>query len=147
MTLMVDDKTLLPAKFPEIHVLQVVHQGRTESLFDPVEQGKWLQSHVERLADVADDSEAWQLLLRLCRVVLRQNWIRDVEDDWAGRLLNDEHWPRVKEVLERHHMLHVREGVGVGGPKSDFYRIADAASFLSSAAANSVISEVRRELA
>lgn len=129
-TLLADDATRVPVSMPDPHNLQIVRDGRVHSIYDPRDRAAWFKDHRPVQNINSNDSEAWRLLLRIARVINRQKWIRDIEDDLAGRLLKEPAWERVREVLERHEMLSIRQGVDTSGPRSDFYRVAQAEEFL-----------------
>ena len=144
-TLLADDATRTPATMPEPYNLQLVRSGRVDSIYDPKERGAWLEQHRPPAEGSIEVSEKWQLLLRIARVVNRQKWIRDVEDDLAGRLLQNPLWPSVREVLENRNLLLVRESVDASGPRSSFYRLLQADDFLSPKLSG-VAAEVQRAL-
>jgi hypothetical protein len=144
-TLLADETTRVPESFPEPFNLQVVRDGRVIAYFDPSERSSWLSSHSASEEQTKQDSEAWRLAVRIARVILRQNWIREVEDDLAGKLLRSPDWPRVRDALERHGLLQIRTGVGVAGPRSDFYRVLNAEEFLA-VTASPAVAKVRKEL-
>ncbi len=144
-TLVADDATRAGTTFPTPHNLQVVRNGRVNAIFDPTERDRWIAKHRPSEISTANSAE-WDLLLRLCRVILRQNWIREVEDDIAGKLLRQPEWPKVRDTLNRHELLQVKQLVSVAGPRSNFYRIHDAEEFLQSEPSNPVVRRVREEL-
>lgn len=129
-TLLADEATILPSSFPAPHFLQIVRDGKARAIFDPEERNEWLLAHGHLQSRAAVITDAWKLAVKFARVINRQKWVRDVDDDLAGRLLRDEHWPTVRATLQKYDLLQVRTGVGVGGPRSNFYRMQRAEDFI-----------------
>ncbi|HYD38396.1 MAG TPA: hypothetical protein VEA60_12330 [Allosphingosinicella sp.] len=144
-TLLADDATRAGASCPTPFNLQVVRAGRVNAIFDPTERDRWIGRH-RAAREESGTSPEWDLLIRLCRVILRQNWIREVEDDMAGKLLRQPEWPKVRDILEQHELLQIRQGVHAAGPRSNFYRIHRAEEFLQPESDDSIVQEIRREL-
>jgi hypothetical protein len=146
MTMVADNTTRVPRDFPDPYNLQLIRDGKAISIYDPEERSRWFAQHRAEGNAETQGSPAWDLLIRICRLVLRQGWIRDIADDWGGRFLQDGDWPLVRETLRRHGLLQARLGVGVGGPKSDFYRISNAAAFLEPDSKDPSVRAVRQDL-
>lgn len=147
-TLIVDSTTRLPDNFPTPLALRVDDEGRS-LLTSPEQIREWIGRHspVSKTKHGKADNEHIVLFERLCRAVVRQFWIRSTGDDPAARLLTRPQWPSIKEILQRHDLLRIRENVRVGGPRSDFYRIERARDFLEGAPTDPQISCVRKEIA
>lgn len=144
-TLLADDTTRISASMAPPYYLQIVTDGRASAIYDPATRETWLRAHQPRLDAYVEDSEEWRLLVRIARVINRQKWIRDVDDDLAGKLLHERVWPRVKEVLEEHELLQIRDHADAAGPRSKFYRVLGAENFLTPMPTG-IAAEIREKL-
>jgi len=129
-SLLADDSTRLPDSFPERFNLHLEVNNRTKAIYDATEINVWRQEHNNQRSIYEVESSQLKLLDRVCRVVMRRHWIRGIEEDRAGRLLQDPLWDEVSEALKQRQLLKIREGVAVGGPRSRFFRIEKAFEFL-----------------
>jgi hypothetical protein len=73
------------------------------------------------------EHELYRLLERVCRV--RQYWIRDDSDDRAAKLLRDEAWPELIELLRKHDLVR-EERRGAAGKPSTFYHVKKTGEIL-----------------
>lgn len=146
-SLIADGTTRLPVGFPVPGILTLDNFGRAESVHDQRQVLCWIRDHTEQPDVGAASSEALSVLERICRAILRQNWIRETAvDDRAARLLEDEYWPRIREVLSENGLLGVRQGVAASGPRSSFIRVLRAKDLLTAEVVDPVVHRVRERV-
>jgi len=144
-----DSATQLPKEFPSPGVLYVEEGGRRKHLFDARQHREWIATHSLGGADL--DGHAGQnahevLFSKICRVIIRQNWIRLNEDDRAGKLLDDPLWSQIRSVLEQENLLMSRS-LAAQGPRSEFIRIRRARELLDPANPDPEIRRTRYKIA
>jgi hypothetical protein len=148
--LIADSTTILPPLFPVPGILSLSEGRRAKPEFEPRRILDWLSAHTRPDIDAVHGpglmNEYTKLFEKLCRIILRQTRIRDIQDDRAGRLLEDNHWPAIRQVLERHAYLEIRESFPAGGRKSTFYRIRRANEFLDPQCKDEGILRTRKEI-
>lgn len=144
-TLLADDTTRVSSSIAQPYYLQIIADGRATAVYDPTAQAAWLSAHQTQVDTCIEDSEEWRLLVRIARVINRQKWIRDVDDDLAGKLLHEPAWEKVKEVLTEYNLLQIRDHADAAGPRSKFYRVLGAESFLTPAPTG-VVATIRERL-
>ncbi len=134
--LIADETTLLPETFPTPAFAEVVERGKQLPLFDEARINEWVLRHkpapssldgVAQLKEI-DHPLLW-LLERVCRVMLRQYWIRSLEQDRAGRLVARPEWSALEKLLDRHQLLR-KESRAASGTVSDFFHIKRAPEIL-----------------
>jgi hypothetical protein len=134
----------VPLKCPTVESVQLQGGGFLvgEEALD------WLSAHSGKNSEIegSQKNEYLALLEKVCRVILRQYWIRHNFDDHGARLLNAPQWDAVKAVLDAHGMLRVRKNVAVGGPRSDFYRVEGAREILDPNCPDIKIKSIRRDV-
>lgn len=145
-TLLADQTTILPAQMPLGWHLYLDERGSPRGVFDTRQIEEWCEQHTRSLPKEALESDHILFLEKICRIVIRQHWIREVEGDRAGKLLQDPKWVETKEALESRNLLSIREGVAVGGPRSRFFRIEKAGLILERDESDSDVRNVRRIL-
>lgn len=80
-----------------------------------------------------DPDEKWYLLEKFARISMRQYAIRSGKDnnDPAARTIFDSFWwPDLRELLERHGRLEVRDNPSASGPRSEWFHLIAGAEFL-----------------
>ncbi len=130
ISLVADAATRLPPTCPMPNTLTIEEGGGLRSLFVPSEIEAWLIAKGAMGAKGDDHpahslttSPARRLLDKICRTIMRQSWIRDINDDRAGRLLRDPNWQRLRESLLKFGLLEERKDVQAGGQNSVFVRV------------------------
>lgn len=129
--LICDSTTRLPPEFPPPGILFLEEKGKRYQVVDPRAVDGWLRQHSKHTGAVADDvpNEYQALLMKLCRVIIRQSWIRMDDDDRAGRLLDHPAWPKLRAVLDDEGFL-VSRALAAQGPRSEFIRVRRARELL-----------------
>ena len=80
-----------------------------------------------------DPDERWYLLEKFARVSMRQYAIRsgkENSDPAARTILESPWWPDLRQVLEAHGRLEIREDPNASGPKSMWFHLVAGAEFL-----------------
>ena len=145
-TLLADATSAAPASMPTPGVLMIDDKGRSKPVVDEREVESWLSRHKPMVADTIEKTPHLALFEKLCRIVLRQNWlvISGDPDDRTTKLLNDPRWPSIEEILKQNSLVRYKYGVGVSGPKSDFVSIIDAFMFVDPGCEDSDVLRVKK---
>lgn len=124
-SLIADNGTALPPSFPTPSVVSLTDN----TLYDPQDIHAWL--HDRMRASLWDSQIDWSaalaqlgpfsLLARISRY--KPFWLKDGDEKAARRILDDPHWPLVKELLEKHELISERYDVPAAGRPSPFYHI------------------------
>jgi len=152
MSLVVDAVSIVSSSLPLPTVLQVERDTGQITIYQPDEIHDWLvqrggkASHYHTAENPEGYRSVERLLDKLCRTVMRQSWIRDDEDDRAGRLLRDENWPMLREALLRHGLLEERNGFPAGGRRSQFIRVRRAREIINNERGDAQIAAFFNEL-
>jgi hypothetical protein len=142
-TLVANAATKLPVVFPTLD--SVLTGTGSQGLLTGQDALNWVKAHsVQAGEDISAKGEHLKLLEKLCRVMIRQYWIRTNFDDHGSKLLAMPQWKALGNVLEKTGLLKVRKNVAVGGPKSDFYRIERAREFLDPDCVDALIVSTRK---
>jgi len=137
-TLVADEITRLPPSFPDVGFLQLIIHSRETSIAGS-EARQWLDEHgrlsvSESSSQIISDRDKqhtlYKLLQRVCRVMLRQHWIRSDGNDPVTRFIEDEQWPVLCELLRAQGLLEERADKPASGPPSTFYHVRHAHELL-----------------
>lgn len=142
-----DDASVFPANFPTPKSISFNESGQFRTEYDLHRIDLWIKNHQPLDSVAHNHSDALELFDRLCRIVMRQNWIRAIPEDRAGRALESPLWAPIKEILERANLLSVRSSVAVGGPRSDFIRIHHARDLLNPPSDRADFISIREKIA
>ncbi len=148
--LVADDASLFSRSFPYPGALTLQEHGRPRFVHSQVEREGWVDAHRVGAGEVDIDwsrNGYTQLLEKVCRVMLRQFWVRSIEDKSHNRVLDDSHWPAVFGTLNRRGLVTVRYDVEASGPRSDFVRVHRAKDFVDRRSDDPQILSVYEELA
>jgi hypothetical protein len=104
--------------------------------YDPEEIGHWLQHQFsasifrsgQSLSDAFRDFGLFDLLARVARY--KPYWIKDGDEKGARRILDDENWPALKEILVTHGLLIERTDVPASGRPAPFYHIKNRTALM-----------------
>ena len=133
--MLVDPYVKFGASVPEIKSV-VVYENFRETRFagSPDEWiGQKLRESSTREEGVSDPDERWYLLEKFARISMRQYAIRSGKDnnDPAARTIFDSFWWQdLRELLERHGRLEVRDNPSASGPRSEWFHLVAGAEFL-----------------
>lgn len=148
--LIANDASLFPPNFPEAGALFVEEKGRRKQVVDPRLARDWLHSHSTRsIASSGGGSNRTpfeELFEKLCRVIIRHNWIRWNDDDREGRLLDSPFWEKLKDLLVQEELL-ISRSLAAQGPRSEFIKIRRARDFLDAFSSDPEINRVRSRVA
>jgi hypothetical protein len=126
-SLVINSATRLPTSIALPAMLQIDHENGQQTLYKPEDIGKRIEIIKEEKMIISEFTKNNQPILKLldkmCRTVLRQSWIRDDDDDRAGRLLRDANWPNLRKALQKHDLLEERTDMPAGGRNAQFVRI------------------------
>lgn len=147
-TLLADATSAAPSSMPVPGVLMIDDKGRSKPVVDVREVDLWLSQHKPSAYSVVETTPYLALFEKLCRIVLRQNWlvISGDPDDRTTRLLNDPRWPEIEKILKDNMLVKYKFGVGVSGPKSDFVSIVDAFMFVDPGCQDESILRVKAQI-
>ncbi|TIQ32014.1 MAG: NACHT domain-containing protein [Mesorhizobium sp.] len=153
-TVIANEITRLPPTFPDPGMIQIEIEGRQE-LLSGIEATKWINSH-GRLLDSTDADklvpervrrhELYKILQKSCRAMLRQHWIRSDGDDHVTRLVRNELWDTIVELLKQNGLLEERRGKPASGPPSVFYHILHAREILQEVRVNEQVASLFSDL-
>jgi hypothetical protein len=132
-TLVVDDQTRFGSTVPTVGNLMIESMGKTSTVYAPDEIRDWLRSRRGSGHLPERDTEATRLLERLCRVFLRQFFIKSDPLDPAGRYLSDPIWPAIEQLLSGAGRLRRNDRKDASGRRGEFIHIINAAALLESA--------------
>lgn len=144
-TLLADATSAAPSTMPVPGVLLVDDKGRSRPIVDVREVNLWLSQHMPSEIETIEETPYLALFEKLCRIVLRQNWlvISGDPDDRTTRLLSDPKWKEIETILKEHSLVRYKFGVGVSGPKADFVSIVDAFKFVDPTCRDEYIKSVK----
>lgn len=130
LSLVIDDSVLLPYFIPKPTYLVIDGDGKEETIRQPVE----IQSRIESRMPEAEYNDIEKnkmlcLLEKICRIVIRQTWIKNDVDDDFGKILDVPEWPDLREILDKYQLLDARS-MPAGGRRSEFIRIKRANEIL-----------------
>lgn len=118
------------ASVPIVHsVIESEHLKETRWFGAPSD---WIERRSSKPSG-ADPDERWYLLEKFARISMRQYAIRSGkgnDDPAARRVLGSHLWPDLRELLERHKRLEVRDNPKAAGPKSEWFHLVAGAEFL-----------------
>lgn len=134
-SLIADNETVLPDNFPRPSRVRDI-SGLGDTIFAPAEIDNWVQAHWENppspdASAVPPDLRshpALRLIQKACR--MRQYWLRQSDDFYATKILDDDFWPMVEEALTKNNLLtvEVRQASGASAP---FIHIRQRSAILS----------------
>lgn len=124
--LSIDQASMLPLKMPSVLQLNINVDSSIDTYRVPIEILNQLKkvsvdkqkNHGSPFVDYFD---------RLCRAFIRQNQIRDHEEDASYNLVRDTRWPDVRQMVGSR---IVEQSKTAGGPRSVFYRMIGAQGLL-----------------
>ena len=127
VSLIADDGTLLPEKFPRPSRIQLPEKV----LAIPTEIEKWLYRHSSTgqrentAAGVIPADVRGNDLLELVGRVSRYKsfWLKQGDDKSARRILDDPNWEKLREIVDKHDLLTTKENIGASGRPSTFYHL------------------------
>ena len=93
---------------------------------------EWIERRSPETSGPEPD-EKWYLLEKFARISMRQYAIRsgkDNSDPAARTILDSPRWPDLRELLERHDRLEVRDNPSAAGPRSEWFHLKAGAEFL-----------------
>lgn len=103
--LVADGMTVLPTSFPDPGILSLDEAGRPKQIVDERQKKQWINENRVVPDDVTDwrykENKHERLFYKLCRVILRQQWIRSGSEDHASRLIEDPRWSPIRDILNR----------------------------------------------
>jgi hypothetical protein len=126
LRLIADDSTRFPETFPTPISITDGSGGQISEMGEMVE---WIDSrgrnHEETISNgklpvKLTDHPVYKLLGRACR--FRQYWLRAEDDPYATRVLSDEYWPLLRDLLREHNFLK-EENRQASGKSSSFVHI------------------------
>ncbi|WAJ38983.1 hypothetical protein OU800_07085 [Pseudomonas sp. GOM7] len=122
-TLVVDDLTKFGNSLPDFQALDIRGSDpqtirSKEAILQFIDNHKSINTN-----DTTKDHPAIKLLERIVRKLLRFGYLRDSEDDERVLLLKDTYWPIIKEVLQKHERLEIKEGKAMHGRPAPLIRI------------------------
>ncbi|HRJ51424.1 MAG TPA: hypothetical protein PLE99_01560 [Candidatus Thiothrix moscowensis] len=134
-SLVIDDSALLSTSMPLPGHLEVDANGRKETIYKPSEIKLRLVNRMPKFEDEDEDDEVEKnrslcLLEKICRIIVRQTWIKDDPKDDFGKIFLAPEWDNLKNVLYNHGFLDVRSDLPSGGKKADFIRVKRANEIL-----------------
>ena len=132
-TLVVDDATVLGNTAPEVLSLIRAGHGSTTACYDPVEIAKWLLGHMKPKDISIRNPEAIRLLERVCRVFLRQFFVKDDQLDPTGRYLQDDLWPSIESILSTYGRVRRNDSKDASGRPGEFVHLINAGALLARA--------------
>src|SRR5690606_29384465 len=89
------------------------------------------------------DSASVQFFKRLCRVFVRQHWIKlSDEDTWARSFVHDEYFEPVLDILRNRGRLVEHDNLGTGGKPAPAIHIKGAMNFLDPARSQALEKEI-----
>ena len=86
-----------------------------------------------REESASDPDEKWYLLEKFARISMRQYAIRsgkDNNDPAAKTIFDSVWWPGLRELLERHGRLEVRDNPSAAGPRSEWFHLVAGSELL-----------------
>lgn len=127
-----DGGTRVSATFPNVDEIIAAPDAQ---FFDQSSIEEWLDSHGRKLsAGVSAIGQlaphpVYKLLGKACR--LRQYWLRSEGDHHAARILNDQWWPILEDILRKHDFLREAVDRQASGRPSTFYHLKQSDRLLS----------------
>ncbi|MFT8922904.1 hypothetical protein [Acetobacter sp.] len=104
--------------------------------YDPAEISDWMirRRHVSHLQPNHHLNEMFRscaLLNLLTRVVrYKPFWIKDNDERGARRILDDDNWPFLKDLMIKHELLIERTNIGASGRPAPFYHVKNRAALM-----------------
>ncbi|MBF0109820.1 MAG: hypothetical protein HQL76_11655 [Magnetococcales bacterium] len=150
-SLVADMQTRLPDSFPDPHSLSIDEHGRSRKLPNE-DMSKWIEKQKpgqEKARNGTQEhfyNEYLDYFERLCRVIIRQGWIRMAKDDSAGKLLEDDRWPNIRDELDRLKFLEASFTKPASGQNAPFVRIRRARELLTRQTDDPEITQVRKAI-
>jgi NACHT domain len=137
------DISRVSSSFPDVAWIELVEPGSERSIMDEKEIRAWIDRH-GRLREEEQsglptkvlEHGLYRLLQRVCRVMLRQHWIRSDGDDYVTKLVADSWWGRLQELLSENGLLQVKQNKPASGPPSSFFHIRHAREILALESSN-----------
>jgi len=129
--LVVDRNTVLGETCVFPSCLMVERNATVDVEYDPAKILEWINEHRKRERDQVQNKEAVDLLERVCRVFLRQFYIKVDEGDHAGRYLTSDGWPVIEEVLNRFGRVRRTDRKDASGRPGEFVHIVNPQALLS----------------
>lgn len=134
-----DETTRFGHALPRVHQLNLIlANGRSEEMFDPGAIGDWLAEHASQIEVRAVNKDAVRLFEKVCRIMLRQHMIKEHEGDFSGKVLQDEYWKRIEQILFDHKFLDRITGKPTSGAPGTFLRMKDPYRLLTDRAKSDV---------
>ncbi|MGQ7791809.1 hypothetical protein ACUN0C_05295 [Faunimonas sp. B44] len=137
-TAIVDSTTRVSPSFPDPGWLQLIDRGKEEYV-QGAAAADWLNKHGRRpstegmgpsYARIDETHKLVITLKKVCRVMLRQHWVRSDGEDHVNRLVNSLEWQILADVLRKHNLLEKRDNKQASGPPSAFYHVRHAREIL-----------------
>lgn len=131
-SLIADGSTIPHSTFPMPTVVSLPDR----TTYDPAEIERWLQHQYSAsvfrsgrsLSDALRNFGLFDLLARVTRY--KPYWIKDGDEKGARRILDDENWPALREILMKHGLLIERTDVPASGRPAPFYHIKNRAALM-----------------
>lgn len=147
-TLLADSTSALPETLPVPGILMIDEKARAKPVVDTRDVGEWITQHKPISEEIEIKSASLVYFEKLCRTVLRQNWlvITEIDDDRTSKLLSDERWPEIEKILSERDLLRYKISAGVSGPRSDFVTILRAFMFIDPTCTEPDIAEIKSRI-
>ncbi len=130
ITLLANEATKLGRAFPMPVLIRLEESGSSRTIADPMTVMEWVENKQPNpIAGQAPETQRVmdrehpmiQLLERACRN--KAYWIKLSDDDIiSGRLINNEHWPKLMVMLRSHDLLREKPKAA-GGQRGQFVHI------------------------
>jgi len=132
VSLIADEGTIPNESFPTPTVMLLP----TRTTYEPEDIRNWLYrkysnsraQHVERLDAIIKHFGLFDLLARVARY--KPFWIKDGEEKSARRILDDENWPVLKDLMTKHNLLVERTDIQASGRPASFYHVKNRSALM-----------------
>jgi len=128
--LVADTQTQFGQCAPVINTLMIENGGRTTTIYDPREICEWINTHRSQSSWVRTHNKSTQLLEKVCRVFLRQFFIKANDYDSASYYLSDQLWPEIEDILEKNNRIRRTDRKDASGRPGEFIHVVNATSLL-----------------
>ena len=143
--LVADKDTRFADTLPAVTCLFVEENGTAVSVYEPSRISDWLASVSagDELEETITDEV--RELRRICRVFMRQFYIKDDVEEKAGRLLQSDAWRNIEKLLRKYDRVRRTDRKDASGRPGEFVHIINAQALLEQQTREDV--EIWRELA
>lgn len=132
VSLIGNDGTIFNDTFPKPTVISIPEI----TTYDPADISRWMSRH-HHLSPLQPNHHLDEMLrtcnlLNLLSRVVRYKpfWIKDNDEKGARRILDDENWPLLKDLMVKHDILIERTNIGASGRPAPFYHVKNRASLM-----------------